>query len=71
MLNQGNLVDSWTRAAKRCEHYGTWHGYEQRVPGGVRIDCIFTSPDVITSYAAINAYCDQGRYPSDHLPIPQ
>jgi endonuclease/exonuclease/phosphatase family metal-dependent hydrolase len=69
MLNEGNLVDSWTRAAKRGEHYSTWHGYQQPVPGGVRIDWILTSPDVITRYAAINAYCDQGRYPSDHLPV--
>lgn len=69
MLNEGNLVDSWTRAAKRGESYGTWHGYRQPVPGGVRIDWILTSPDVITSYAAINAYCDQGQYPSDHLPV--
>jgi endonuclease/exonuclease/phosphatase family metal-dependent hydrolase len=35
----------------------------------VRIDWILTSPAVITSYAAINAHCDQGRYPSDHLPV--
>lgn len=69
MLNEGNLVDSWTRAAKRGESYGTWHGYRQPVPGGVRIDWILTSPDVITSYAATNAYCDQGQYPSDHLPV--
>ena len=59
MLHEGSLVDSWTRAAKRGEHYGTWHGYKQPVPGGVRIDWILTSPDVITRYAAINAYCDQ------------
>ena len=69
MLTEGKLVDSWTRAAKRGEQYGTWHGYEQPVPGGVRIDWILTSPDVITSCAAINPYCDQCRYPSDHLPV--
>jgi len=66
---KGKLVDSWTRAAKRGEQYGTWHGYEQPVPGGVRIDWILTSPDVITRYAAVNLHCDQGRYPSDHLPV--
>jgi endonuclease/exonuclease/phosphatase family metal-dependent hydrolase len=69
MLTEGKLVDSWTRAAKRGEQYGTWHGYEQPVPGGVRIDWILTSPDVITRYAAVNLHCDQGRYPSDHLPV--
>lgn len=69
MLNDGILVDSWTSAAKRSKHYGTWHGYKPPVPGGVRIDWILTSPDVITSYAVINTYCDQGRYPSDHLPV--
>jgi len=69
LLNQGGLVDSWTRAAKRGEHYGTWHGYQPPVPGGVRIDWILTSPDVLTRSAVINAYCDRGRYPSDHLPV--
>jgi endonuclease/exonuclease/phosphatase family metal-dependent hydrolase len=69
LLNEGGLVDSWTRAARRGEHYSTWHGYKPPVPGGVRIDWILTSPEVITSYAAINAYCDRGRYPSDHLPV--
>jgi endonuclease/exonuclease/phosphatase family metal-dependent hydrolase len=69
LLNEGSLVDSWTRAAKRGALYGTWHGYDQPVPGGVRIDWILTSPDVITSYAVINPYRDQGRYPSDHLPV--
>jgi endonuclease/exonuclease/phosphatase family metal-dependent hydrolase len=69
MLNEGNLVDSWTCAEKRGEHYATWHGYQQPLPGGVRIDWILTSPDVITRYATVNAYCDQGQYPSDHLPV--
>jgi endonuclease/exonuclease/phosphatase family metal-dependent hydrolase len=69
LLNEGNLVDSWHRAAERSEHYATWHGYQKPVPGGTRIDWILTSPDVTTRYAAINTYCDQGQYPSDHLPV--
>lgn len=69
LLSEGRLVDSWHRAAQRGEHYATWHGYKQPVPGGTRIDWILTSPEVITRYAAINAYCDQGQYPSDHLPV--
>jgi endonuclease/exonuclease/phosphatase family metal-dependent hydrolase len=69
LLNEGNLVDSWTRAARRGKPYATWHGYRPLVPGGVRIDWILTSPDVVTRHAAINAYCHQGRYPSDHLPV--
>jgi endonuclease/exonuclease/phosphatase family metal-dependent hydrolase len=69
MLNAGNLVDSWHRAAQHSEHYATWHGYQKPVPGGTRIDWILTSPDVTTRYAAINTYCDQGQYPSDHLPV--
>ncbi len=69
MLSEGNLVDSWDRAVNRGELYRTWHGYEKPVPGGPRIDWILTSPDVITRYAAINTYCDQGQYPSDHFPV--
>jgi endonuclease/exonuclease/phosphatase family metal-dependent hydrolase len=69
LLTEAGLVDSWTRAANRGELYATWHGYEPPVPGGVRIDWILTSPEVITTHAAINTFCDQGRYPSDHLPV--
>jgi endonuclease/exonuclease/phosphatase family metal-dependent hydrolase len=69
MLAGGILVDSWTQAARRGEHVGTWHGYQGPVPGGARIDWILTSPDVLTSYAAINTFCHQGQYPSDHLPV--
>jgi endonuclease/exonuclease/phosphatase family metal-dependent hydrolase len=69
LLSEGHLIDSWTRAASRGEHLGTWHGYKPPVPGGARIDWILTSPDVSTSHAAINAVSDQGRYPSDHLPV--
>jgi endonuclease/exonuclease/phosphatase family metal-dependent hydrolase len=69
LLNEGNLVDSWPRAAKRGEHYATWHGFEKPVPGGTRIDWILTSPDVTTRSATINTYCDQGQYPSDHFPV--
>lgn len=69
MLTAGDLVDSWTRAARRGELYATWHGYKGPVPGGTRIDWILTSPDVVTSYSAINTYNDEGQYPSDHLPV--
>jgi len=69
MITAGNLVDSWTRAERRGELYATWHGYNGPVPGGTRIDWILTSPDVVTSYAAISTYSDRGQYPSDHLPV--
>ena len=69
MLTEGNLVDTWLSADQRGEAYGTWHGYQPPTPGGVRIDWILTSPDITTRYAAINTYRDQGRYPSDHLPV--
>jgi endonuclease/exonuclease/phosphatase family metal-dependent hydrolase len=69
MLSEGRLVDSWHRAAQRGEHFATWHGYKPPVPNGTRIDWILTSPDVITRYAAVNSFCDQGQYPSDHLPV--
>jgi len=69
MLSRGRLVDSWSTAATRGEHYGTWHGYQPPVPGGARIDWILTSPDVRTGYAAINTFRDRGQYPSDHFPV--
>jgi endonuclease/exonuclease/phosphatase family metal-dependent hydrolase len=69
MLTEGRLTDSWTRAAKRGQQYATWHGYQEPIPGGERIDWILTSPSVTTSHASINTYSDQGQYPSDHLPV--
>jgi len=69
MLTAGNLVDSWTQAARRGELYATWHGYQGLVPGGTRIDWILTSPEVVTRYAAINTYNDEDQYASDHLPV--
>lgn len=55
------------RQVAPCGHMST---VGQRLSGcGARIDWILTSPDVVTKYAAVNAYCDQGRYPSHHLPV--
>ena len=69
MLSEGRLADSWTRATKRGEQYGTWHGYEAPITGGERIDWILTSPTVVTNWSSISTYSDRGQYPSDHLPV--
>jgi endonuclease/exonuclease/phosphatase family metal-dependent hydrolase len=69
MLSEGRLADSWTRATKRGEQYGTWHGYETPITGGERIDWILTSPAVVTNWSSISTYSDRGQYPSDHLPV--
>ncbi len=34
-----------------------------------RIDWILTTPDIVTSYAAVDTSEQDGRFPSDHLPV--
>ncbi|MDT0447599.1 endonuclease/exonuclease/phosphatase family protein [Streptomyces sp. DSM 40473] len=69
MLAGGALADSWDTADERGPQYATFHGYKPLVPDGDRIDWILTSPAVRTLGAAINTFSDDGRFPSDHLPV--
>ncbi|MFE0047356.1 endonuclease/exonuclease/phosphatase family protein [Streptomyces albireticuli] len=69
MLDHGSLADTWDAAAERGPQYATFHGYRPLVPGGDRIDWILTSPSVRVSRADINTFSEQGRFPSDHLPV--
>ncbi|WP_282699941.1 endonuclease/exonuclease/phosphatase family protein [Streptomyces sp. CC219B] len=63
------LVDTWETARARGALYGTFHGYRPLTPGGDRIDWILTTPGVITHWAQINTFAEDGQYPSDHLPV--
>ncbi|MCC3777744.1 endonuclease/exonuclease/phosphatase family protein [Streptomyces sp. UNOB3_S3] len=69
MLDGGALADSWDTAEERGPQYATFHGYKPLVPDGDRIDWILTSSTVRTLGAAINTYSEDGRFPSDHLPV--
>ncbi|MGW1039990.1 endonuclease/exonuclease/phosphatase family protein [Streptomyces sp. NPDC002547] len=63
------LVDTWDTAAERTAPYGTFHGYKPLRPDGDRIDWILATPGVAAHWASVNTFAQEGRYPSDHLPV--
>jgi endonuclease/exonuclease/phosphatase family metal-dependent hydrolase len=69
LVTNGPLVDTWETAEARGPLFGTFHGYRPLTPNGTRIDWILSSPEVRTSFAAINTYSERGQFPSDHLPV--
>ena len=70
LVEGAGLTDTWTAAAEhRGPLYATWHGYHPLVPGGARIDWMFTKGRVTVAAAGINTYSRAGQFPSDHLPI--
>ncbi|MEX2980650.1 endonuclease/exonuclease/phosphatase family protein [Streptomyces sp. C36] len=69
MLDRGTLKDTWDDAAERGRQYATFHGYRPLVPDGDRVDWILVSPSARTLRAGINTFSEDGRFPSDHLPV--
>ncbi|HSK33700.1 MAG TPA: endonuclease/exonuclease/phosphatase family protein [Propionicimonas sp.] len=69
LVTDGPMVDTWATAAGRSASFGTFHGYAPLSPDGPRIDWVLSSPEVVTSRAAINTYERSGQHPSDHLPV--
>jgi endonuclease/exonuclease/phosphatase family metal-dependent hydrolase len=65
----GPLADTWAESRSRGERFGTFHGYEQLVEDGERIDWILTTPGIRARLAHINTFEQGGQYPSDHLPV--
>ncbi|MGW2638543.1 endonuclease/exonuclease/phosphatase family protein [Streptomyces sp. NPDC001348] len=63
------LVDTWDAAAERSKAYGTFHGYQPLTAGGERIDWILAGPGVRAHRASVNTFSQDGRFPSDHLPV--
>jgi endonuclease/exonuclease/phosphatase family metal-dependent hydrolase len=69
LVTGAGLTDTWTAAAERTGPlYATFHGYGPLVPDGARIDWILTR-GVTVHTAGINTFTQDGRYPSDHLPV--
>ncbi len=64
------LVDTWVAAEeRRTPAYQTFHGYDDAVEGGDRIDWILVSKGVRVRAAAVNTHTVDGRWPSDHWPV--
>jgi endonuclease/exonuclease/phosphatase family metal-dependent hydrolase len=62
------LRDAWRAANPSAPEQGTFSGWSPNVDGP-RIDFVLCSPDVRVTSASIDAAQQQGRWPSDHLPV--
>lgn len=70
LVDSGALADAWDVAEKRLTpEWNTFPGYKDPIEGGNRIDWILATDDVRVRRAAINLYRQDGRYPSDHVPV--
>lgn len=65
----GAFTDTWDAAGRRGPLYGTFSRWRPPRPGGNRIDWILTRGDVRTRWTGIDTYNEDGRYPSDHMPV--
>lgn len=69
LINSG-LVDSWDAAAYRVtDSFQTFNDWRPKPRNGGRIDWILTTPEVTTHRVGINAWTDNGAFPSDHWPV--
>lgn len=67
---EAGLQDAWTAAKETRGPRTTFGGFEPiEEDRGRRIDWIFTRGDVDVSYCETSTYNEDGRYPSDHLPV--
>lgn len=70
LVGSGAFVDTWTEAERQLTPaWGTFPNYQDPVKDGPRIDWVLTEPGIDVKKAAINTYREDGRYPSDHVPV--
>ena len=62
------LRDAWREANPRMPEQGTFSGWSARI-SGPRIDFVLVSREVGVISASIDSSQQQGRWPSDHLPV--
>lgn len=70
VLTSGGLTDLWDHAIEKTGLPNTWNGFEIPNPAQARrIDWILATPGVVAQTCEIDAVQEQGRYPSDHMPV--
>lgn len=70
VLVESGLAEAWALAQRKLTpDYGTFVDYEEPVVGDDHIDWMLVSPGINVDAVAINTFRQNGRYPSDHLPI--
>ncbi len=62
------LTDAWQKAAKRSGPEGTFHAFKG-TPTGPRIDWILYRGNFAAEEVQTDTFNQNGRYPSDHLPV--
>lgn len=69
-LTAGPLKDTWDTAEETRGVAMTWNGFRPPVAGEERrIDWILATPEVRILSCEIDAYSENGRFPSDHMPV--
>ncbi len=69
-LTERGLIDLWDGAKERQGIPNTWNGFEAPAQdAGRRIDWIFATPGVEVLSCEIDAVQNDGRFPSDHMPV--
>ncbi|CAL9330392.1 hypothetical protein SUDANB6_00060 [Streptomyces sp. enrichment culture] len=69
LVTGGGLQDAWLAGEQLTERIGTFPNYRPPVPNGPRIDWVLATSGVQVISAALNAWTEDGRYPSDHIPV--
>lgn len=70
VLTTGGLTDLWDHTAEKIGLANTWNGFETPDPAQARrIDWILATPGVSALTCEIDATQEQGRFPSDHMPV--
>lgn len=69
LVTEGGLRDTWRAGEQLTPQIGTFPNYRPPVENGNRIDWILVTPGVEVISAALNAWTQDGRYPSDHIPV--
>lgn len=69
-LAEGGLLDAWNEAAVRAGDPNTWNGFAIPSPERYRrIDWILVTPGARVTGCAIDGRHENGRFPSDHMPV--
>lgn len=70
LVQEGGLSDLWRLAGERVnERLNTFHGYNQPLERGERIDWILARGALSVRKAEIVTYAENSQSPSDHFPV--
>ncbi|MBI2423238.1 MAG: endonuclease/exonuclease/phosphatase family protein [Candidatus Hydrogenedentes bacterium] len=68
-LSDGGFKDAWRTAPQLSGTQGTFGGFGAPKEDGARIDWVLYMGDVTAKRCASLGYSENGRFPSDHVPV--